>query len=298
MPNQSSLTWIVILLLVLIILLLSICLYFDIRPALATPTLPSETTADLPSTTLPSTTQTPPMTTKPPVTTKPAVTTQKPAVTTAPTTEAPIPTPDPDAPTICIDPGHGFEDPGTVGKLNGMTYYESNINMAISLKLRDALMRLGYNVIFTHDGKTLPSSQYLGSSSPRFNVNKRNEWIYDHKKSIDLVLSVHVNSYPENTAVKGSRYYILPYGESGFSARSEVLCDAIRSTVKTGLGLSKLPGKYSQKLAVLQTGIPSVLLECGFITNEYDLKNLLSSNWQTQYAKAVAQGVDNYLKAQ
>ncbi len=311
MPGQSSLIWIVILLLVLIIVLLSICLYFDIKPILATLTTTDTASASPDTTSAPNTSDTPTaattappatanpsvttaasVTTAPPVTTEPSVT--EPSVTEPPVTE--LPAPDPDAPTICIDPGHGFGDPGTLGKLNGTTYYENDINLAISFKLGKALTALGYNVVYTHDGTTLPPEEYLSTSSPIYNVNNRCDWIIDNKNIIDLVISVHCNAYTTDTSVMGSRYYILPYGYTGYTAKSNTLANCIVTTVKNELALSKLPTIYPQKLAVLQSGLPSVLLECGFMTNAYDLANLTNSAWQTKYAEAVANGIDAYCK--
>lgn len=300
MAGQSALIWIVILLLILIIVLLSVCLYVDVKPLLAMLTT-AESTSDAPLVTTPPpettkapVTTAPPETTKAPVTTAPPVTTKAPVTTSAPITDTP--TPDPDAPTICIDPGHGFEDPGTLGKLNGVTYYESDINLAIAKELGRALNALGYNVVYTHDGKNYPSSAYLSASSPRFNVNNRCDWIIDRKSEIDLVISVHCNAYSADTSVKGSRYYILPYGYTGYTKYSEYLAKKLTASVKSALSLSKEPTVYTQKLAVLQSGLPSVLLECGFMTNTSDLKNLLDASWQKRYAAAIASGIDAYCR--
>lgn len=313
MPSQSTLTWIVILLLVLIIVLLSLCLYFDIRvitaPTFSTTKAPVSSAPPL-TTVTPDTEAKPPVTTarppvtqaKPPVTTKVPVTTkapvtQAPPVTTKPSTPVTTPTPDPDAPTVCIDPGHGFGDPGALGTLNGKTYYESEINLEIAMKLKDALLSLGYNVIMTHDGKTLPADKYLSESSPIYNVNNRCQFIKDNKSKIDLVVSVHCNTFPSNTSVKGSRYYILPYGYTGFNAKSETLAASLVDAVFASFSLAEKPGQYTQNLGVLKSGIPSVLVECGFMTNSSDLTNLVSQWWQTKYVTALANGVDAYCKA-
>lgn len=295
MQNQSALIWIVILLLTLIIVLLSICLYFDIKPILETfspITTDADTSTAPPSTSAPDSSSDA-ITTAPPVTTTPPVTstTKVPTTTDTPTT---YPTPDPDAPTICIDPGHGFGDPGTLGKLNGTTYFESDINLEIALKLKDALLARGYNVVMTHDGVTLPPDKYLSTASPIYNVNNRCDWIVDRKSSIDLVISVHCNAYTADTSVKGSRYYILPYGYTGYTKYSQYLANSIVATVKTALSLSKLPTVYTQKLAVLQSALPSVLLECGFMTNASDLQSLINPTWQTKYANGVAEGIVDY----
>ena len=199
-----------------------------------------------------------------------------------------------DAPTICIDPGHGFTDPGAIASLNQSQIYESTLNLQISLALSKALNSLGYNVVLTHNGTDEPDEEYLDDTLPRFNVNMRNKWIRDRADEIDLVISVHCNSY-SSSSVSGSRYYILPSGASGYNSDSYTLMADIISSVKSAFSLSKEPTWYRQSLAVLATGLPSVLLECGFMTNPGDLANLQDPAWQQKYASAVAAGIAEYL---
>ena len=213
-------SWIIVMLLVFIIVLLSVCIYLDIEfTATFTSSSVPNTTASSTSSQLvhqttqpieiikPSDTTKTPASSNPPVTTAlPAVTgdvistTIKPISTQAPlnTTQAPISTEapqttspiiNPDAPTVCIDAGHGFSDPGALGNLNGTFYHEDDLNLAISLKLKDELLALGYNVIMTHDGTNLPDDQYVTKSgvSSYFYVNERNQWIKDHQNEIDVV---------------------------------------------------------------------------------------------------------------
>ena len=53
----------------------------------------------------------------------------------------------------------------------------------------------------------------------------------------------------------------------------------------------------SESFAVLTTpGIPSVLIETGFISNSYDVKNLTSWSYQKKFAKALSKGLFGYLK--
>ena len=49
--------------------------------------------------------------------------------------------------TIVIDPGHGGNKPGAILRKR----YEKDLNLSISLKLRDKLESLGYNIIMTRD---------------------------------------------------------------------------------------------------------------------------------------------------
>jgi len=306
-------SWIVVILLVLIIALLSICIYLDIEFTAAF------TSSTVPNTTQDGTTSTPPVTTLPvttpkaPITSKAPITAAKPPVTQAPitstvlvtTTKAPITTkaPEttkpqalPEAPTICIDPGHGFTDPGACRVMNGVLYEEDLINLAIAMKLKDELIALGFNVIMTHDGENLPANRYLNDSSTPFNANGRNLFIRDHKDEIDLVVSIHCNTN-DNTTITGTRFYILSSKMTGYTAKSVTLAEKLFDATHQALGTSPLPAnKYNtEELAVLKTGIPSVLVESAFMSNTSDLQKLIDPAWQSTLAKGLAQGVKNYL---
>ena len=246
--SKNTMSWIVVILLVLIIALLSICIYLDIEFTAAF------TSSTVPNTTQDGTTSTPPVTTLPvttpkaPITSKAPITAAKPPVTQAPitstvlvtTTKAPITTkaPEttkpqalPEAPTICIDPGHGFTDPGACRVMNGVLYEEDLINLAIAMKLKDELIALGFNVIMTHDGENLPANRYLNDSSTPFNANGRNLFIRDHKDEIDLVVSIHCNTN-DNTTITGTRFYILSSKMTGYTAKSVTLAEKLLEATK------------------------------------------------------------------
>ena len=318
---KNTMSWIVVGLLILIITLLSICIYLDIEftSAFTSSSLPNTTVAATssaaPTTTAsPTTTTVAPITSNTPVTTKAPETTAKPTVTTTPvtttaapiTTEAPTTTKapqiSPDAPTICIDAGHGFSDPGAIRKLEatGVSYNESDINLAISLKLKNELTALGYNVIMTHDGVNLPDAKYLTKTADGsfFYVNERNQWIKDHENEIDLVISIHCNT--ADPSITGTRFYILEYGSSGSNSKSVPLAESLCIATHNAFGTTPPKNKYNtQSLAVLKTGIPSVLVESAFMSNNSgtncDLAKLIDPAWQSTFAKALAQGVKNYL---
>lgn len=307
-------SWIIVMLLVLIIILLSICIYLDIGftatfTSSEVPNTSSEGTSALPPvTTLPVTTAKQPSTTKAPGTVKlpntqtPQVTTTpKPVLTTVPitTTQTPLTTTTPvttenNAPTICIDPGHGFGDPGaTYGN-----YKEKDITLAISLKLKDELIALGYNVIMTHDGVNYPESTYLSQNAngdPCFYVNERNRWIRNHASEIDLVISIHCDSAAPSAS--GTRYYIMEYGTDYYLPQSEQLARSLCNAVANAFDKTPPANKYNTttEFAILKTSIPSVLVESLFMSNSGDLQKLIDPEWQSKFAKALAQGINNHL---
>lgn len=252
-------------------------------------------------------TQAPPVTEKPPVTTEPPATTEAPPVTTPPVTAPPVtteppattettqepPPVDPNAPLICIDPGHGFEDPGAIGTLNGQRYHEADINLAIALKLKSALEARGFRVILTHDGVNRPQG-YLDTATPHYNVNRRYDWILDQNKNgagIDAVISIHCDS--AGSSASGTRYYI-DNTEIKDQSESHRLLAALMQAQMKNMPTEPTPREFQQTLRVLQTPLPSVLVECGFISTPSDLAKLLDDAWQTALANSLADGVVSY----
>lgn len=325
--TRTTMKWIIIALLLVIILLLSLCLYLDVDFTAFGPSwgmtetsdtvrsVPPDTTPPPVSTTLPPVTSLlpdtePPVTTPVSVTTpqpittpEPPATTEPPVTTVAPVTEPPPPPPpetterpvDPNAPLICIDPGHGFEDPGAGRPLNGQMVYEDKINLALAFKLKDVLEKMGYRVVMTHDGVNRPK-EYLGTTSPYYNVTKRCHWIMDQEDKIDLVISLHCNTY-STSVPSGSRYYILPTSDPGYNKLSYNLMVNVMKAVQNAFGLSKEPGWGRQDLGLLKNGLPSILVECGFLSNPTDLANLVNEAWQTKFVKALADGIDAYVRS-
>lgn len=93
---------------------------------------------------------------------------------------------------IVIDPGHGGYD---VGAING-SVYESNINLSISLKLKEKLEENGFKVKLTRDDNTNPNP---------YGKNGRATSAYETKSK--LFISVHVNSSSNPLITGGVEVY-------------------------------------------------------------------------------------------
>ena len=59
--------------------------------------------------------------------------------------------------TICVDPGHGFDDVGTTSEYLG-DWAEKDVTFSIATYLKVELEALGYRVHMLHDGVTIPES--------------------------------------------------------------------------------------------------------------------------------------------
>ncbi len=186
--------------------------------------------------------------------------------------------------TIVIDAGHGGSDGGMVGKTFGTR--ESDVNLYVSRMLCHYLKKNGYKVIMTRnaditlsDGKT--------QNKKLSEMKKRAEIINSAKP--DLMISVHQNSYPLSS-VKGAQAFYSEGSETGRAA-----AEIFQSSLNRALG-----GKRKEKSAdyyVLQCSpYPSVLVECGFLSNPDEEKLLRTPAYREKVAYALYAACVTYLE--
>lgn len=226
----------------------------------------------------------------PPETTLAAVTTAPAAVTTLPSAETTAP--EKPSAVICIDPGHGYDDPGASTKFLG-DVTESEVTLAIGLKLRDLLVARGYTVIMTHETNEIPADAEPGKQY-LFGLAKRTA--YANEKKPDFYLSIHGDTF-EDPSVQGSRVYfqsVTGEDNSAITAMAQRFVDALTAELTDAKKAPLLKEmKDDEAYYVLRNvNMPAVLVEVGFASNQNDATNMLDEDWQARIARALADGID------
>lgn len=187
---------------------------------------------------------------------------------------------------ILIDPGHGGEDGGTMAQ-NGTL--EKDINLAISLSLTDFLRLWGFDVTMT---RTTDMSIYDPAAS-----TVREKKVSDLKKRLamyeqaQLVVSIHENHF------SGTQYYGTQVFYSPNAPASQPLAASIRESVRTLLQPeNKRELKKGDKTIYLlhKATVPTVLVECGFLSNETERTKLETPSYQQEMALAIGLGIVHY----
>lgn len=195
-----------------------------------------------------------------------------------------------DVPTIILDPGHGGEDGGAVG-IDGII--EKDINLSISLKLRDLLQAAGYKVIMTRETDTAiydDDSKTLREKK-RSDLYNRAAIIKDNSKEKTIFVSIHQNKFP-NEKYFGSQIF---YSKN--HAGSQNLASGIKESL---VGLiqpenTRETKPADKKIFLLHNAqIPAVIVECGFLSNENEANKLTKPEYQTQLAFSIYCGISNY----
>ena len=183
--------------------------------------------------------------------------------------------------TVIIDPGHGGIDVGTVG-IDGSL--EKNINLSISLDLYDYLMVSGINTVLTRDGDY--EVYRAGEKRTKSDLYNRMDFINSVPNSI--LISIHQNHF-ENEAEWGTQVWFSPNDEI-----SPTLADKILLSVKKNIQPeNKRENKVSDNsyYILYKAQKPSVMVECGFVSNKNENNKLQDKEYQKDMAYSILAGI-------
>lgn len=183
--------------------------------------------------------------------------------------------------TVIIDPGHGGIDVGTVG-IDGSL--EKNINLSISLDLYDYLMVSGINTVLTRDGDY--EVYRAGEKRTKSDLYNRMDFINSVPNSI--LISIHQNHF-ENEAEWGTQVWFSPNDEI-----SPTLADKILRSVKKNIQPeNKRENKVSDNsyYILYKAQKPSVMVECGFVSNKNENNKLQDKEYQKDMAYSIFAGI-------
>lgn len=190
--------------------------------------------------------------------------------------------------TVVVDAGHGLPDGGAVGE-NGTV--EQGINLAVAQKLREVLEGKGISVVMTREDEYALAEESEGKTvrdMKREDMNKRREII--RSSGADLFVSVHMNFF-ESDSVSGLRLF---YSKN----HPEIiqLTEAIQENMGRVTNARINPVKAADDTLFLMknTPIPSILIECGFISNPEEEQKLNTDDYRARLAWAIADSIERY----
>lgn len=191
---------------------------------------------------------------------------------------------DPKLPTVVVDAGHGGIDNGVVGIKSGTN--ESDINLEIARLLKGYFTNAGFNCVMT---RTTEKGLY-GTTEKGFkarDMQKRKQII--EESEADMVISVHQNFYPLSSK-RGGTVFFDKNSEGGRALAQQIQeeLNALPECVKPNQIL------YGDYYMLKCTQNPSVIVECGFLSNEKDDALLNSEEYQRKVAYAIFKGAVSY----
>lgn len=185
------------------------------------------------------------------------------------------------APVIVIDAGHGGRDGGAVGDNST----ESELNLQYAMALKDLCEQFGYNVVMTRDDMAGLYSP-LASNKKRSEMEKRIEIIENAKP--DMVISIHMNSFSSEEA-RGAQVF---YGEGKESGQA--LAESVQTSLNKNIDYAKKTAKMGDYYILNCSPSPSILIECGFVSNPEEETLLLDEDYRQNFCYFVVCGIISY----
>ena len=189
---------------------------------------------------------------------------------------------------IVIDAGQGGIDPGKVG-VNGAE--EKVLNLQIALRLKKLLEAEEIEVVLTRT-----------DDNGLYRENASNKKVEDMRRRCEIIaeampvftVSIHQNSYPEEY-VKGAQTFY--YGKS---AEGKVLAEYIQASMVERLDPENhRTAKANESYYLLKrTQSPTVIVECGFLSNSREAELMTDAEYQEKAAWAIHMGIQQYLSAE
>ncbi len=189
--------------------------------------------------------------------------------------------------TVVLDPGHGGEDPGTAGA-DGVL--EKDLNLTVSLLLRDILTTTGINVVMTREDDRL-----LYDRNTDYEGHKKRLDAAARKRIVDetpdaVYIAIHMNTYPLESCQGLQVWYSQNHADSYHIAKN------VQETVKSILQPQNhrtVKAAGSNIYLLDQITAPAVLIECGFLSSPAETAKLCDNAYQQQLALTIATAILN-----
>ncbi|MFT5412236.1 MAG: N-acetylmuramoyl-L-alanine amidase [Verrucomicrobiales bacterium] len=172
--------------------------------------------------------------------------------------------------TVIIDAGHGGHDRGA-----GIGYtYEKHLAFDVARRLEKILKDQGIKTVMTRN-----RDEFISLTRRVAVANKYSRGIF---------VSVHFNSSSRTSASGLETYY------SNNQSKSRTLALLVQSAAIFQTGFKDRGAKHARYHVLANNSRPSVLVECGFLTNSSERARTLSPNYRQKLAEGIAMGIIRY----
>lgn len=190
--------------------------------------------------------------------------------------------------TILVDPGHGGYDGGARCRDSGR--WEKELNLAVAMAVEKDLTERGATVLMTRrtDMDLCDETQPVNVTKKRQDMQRRVAMAVEGQA--EMVLSIHMNEYRVRSE-SGPQVFYRAGCDSG-----RLLAGVMQESLISHLQPKKTRQAMAGDYFILQLEIPSVLVECGFISNSQEEALLLTPDYQSRLAVAIGDAVQEYFR--
>ncbi|CAM3086532.1 N-acetylmuramoyl-L-alanine amidase CwlD [Paenibacillus sediminis] len=187
---------------------------------------------------------------------------------------------------IALDAGHGGPDGGAVSKQG---IIEKDINLAISLYLRDYLQQAGAVVIMTREGDYDLADSGTKGYSKRKTQDLKQRLRNIEEQQAELFVSIHMNSIPSNLWRGAQTFYYPNHPDS------KGLATLVQNELRRNLeNTDRIPKTVNTVYLLQALKIPSVLVEVGFLSHPEESMLLADEKYQRKVAASIYMGILRY----
>lgn len=183
---------------------------------------------------------------------------------------------------VVLDPGHGGKDPGT-RSLTKPFFLEKRLTLLLSEAVRHYLKNLGYHALLTR------KADHSLALEDRVEFATANV--------ADLFVSIHFNSAPNQDAHGIEVYYFDSKKNPSRAKASKFLAETVLKRTLHYTGAFNRKVKRGDFHVIRETGMPAVLIEAGFMTNDEEMEQIKNPAYLKKLALGIAHGIDDYLAA-
>ncbi len=187
---------------------------------------------------------------------------------------------------VVLDAGHGGADPGKVAADGTL---EKDINLAIAKKVKEKLEKQGITVCMTRETDEMVHENGMAEEK-RADMCLRCEKI--NTSGARCAVSIHQNSFTD-TSASGAQVFYYTASEEGRRFAGLMQAELIRQVDPTNRRVSKANDSY---YLLRKTTIPLLIVECGFMSNPSETKQLQDEAVQEKIAGAICAGIQQYLE--
>lgn len=190
--------------------------------------------------------------------------------------------------TIVVDAGHGKPDGGAVSS-SGIN--ESDINLLVAKDLEKELDNLGYSVIMTRQDENNIADSDKQDTIRKMKVSDLSNRVkIVNESGADMCISIHMNKFASE------KYYGWQTFYNKDSEYSKMLAEEIQECISKNINRENNRVALSIKDVKLtdEAKIPTVIVECGFLSNSEDLSLIQTQEYRSQLVSGIVRGIEVY----
>lgn len=193
-------------------------------------------------------------------------------------------------PTVIIDAGHGGEDGGTVSH-SGIP--EKDINLKIAIKLNKLFTENNYQTIMIRETDKLIYDDNCNTIRQKKSSDLHNRLNIINSNDNAVLISIHQNHFDESKYYGAQVFYSPNLTDSKLFA-NEIQQNIVNNIQPENTRQIKETGK--EIFLLYNAKIPSVMVECGFLSNIKEAELLNTDDYQSKISECIFEATDKFVK--